>query len=375
MRVGFNMLSERWPTCGMRRYLITLLKKLEANGRGHEYVRLYPHSRVYRSGLSAKKTLGKVTWELWGIQRKASKLRLDVLHCPYWACPLRPTLPTVVTIPDVVPLMDIDGFDVYRRRLASRLYYWLVARAARRASAVIALSEAGARDVTQRIGLDPRRVFVTPLAVPKEYCRLTEHDVSEAVMRYHLHRPYVLVVGAGFDYRKDLTTAMKAFRLARGMYGRELQLVVVGDWALAGGTAPVNPHMIADDLELRSGVEVNLVGFVDEDDLPAVYSGAEVLVCTSRYEGFGLSVLEAMACGVPVLVSDILPLRELCGAAGTYAMPGDERMFASKLAQLLQDESLSRERANLGLERAQLYSWDRVAEQTIRVYEQVIKGG
>lgn len=373
MRVGINMLSERWPACGMRRYLLNLLRSLQSQAEEHRYIRLYPDPRVYRRGLSAKKTLGKLAWELWGVQKRALDRGVDVLHCPYWASPLWPRVPTVVTVPDVVPILDRPGFEIYRRRLASRMYYWLVAAAARRASAVIALSQSAAKDISRLVGVSAERIYVTPLAVEPRFRRQTPHDVSEVVLRYGLSRPYVVFVGAGFDYRKDLPTAMKAFKRVRRQSDRPLQLVVVGDARVTAGTASAEPHQTARELGLRTGADVNCVGFVDEQDLPALYTGAEVLLCTSQYEGFGLSVLEAMACEVPVLVSDIPALRELCGAAGTYAAPQSEQAFSSQLADLLRCEDLRKSKAELGLERARASTWDRVARQTTDVYEQALQ--
>lgn len=371
MIVGINALSERWPGCEAHRYLCNLWEHLKRHNGVHEYRKLRPNAQVYRRGLSAGKTMSAAYWELWGLQREGRRQSIEVLHCPYWACPLFPQQPTVVTVPDVSPLLDIPGFEVYRRRLRSRVYYQLMAIATRKADAVIAFSKSAAVDVARVIGVPLDRIHVTPLAPQPAYRPQSPLRVGLVSTRYRLQRPYVLSVAAGFDYRKDLSTTVRAFKLLQESSKAHLHLVIAGDNRRLSLPAADDPRPVAEELGISG--DIRLSGLIADEDLPALYSGAELLICTSVYEGFGLSVLEAMACGTPVVVSDIEAMHELCGEAAAYAPAGNPQAFADQLLCLLGDQSKAKRLRELGRERANEYSWAKTTELTVKVYEKACR--
>lgn len=294
-----------------------------------------------------------------------------MLHSPYWASPVFPSQPTVVTVPDVVPLLDLPGFEAYRSRAFSRIYYPIVAHAARKATAVISFSEAAAADVSRIIGIPPDRIHVTPLAARSWFRHESCPNIDRIRDRYVIRDAYILVMPAGFDYRKDISTALRAFSELRAEYDKPLQLVVAGDYQRLDLPAASEMDAVLSELGLRWQVDVVRTGIVRAVDLPALYSGAEALVNTSLYEGFGLSVLEAMACRTPVVVSDIEALRELCADAALYAPPKDPSAFAEQMLRLLSDRKEKDRLAKAARERADLYSWEKTTELTVDVYEKV----
>jgi glycosyltransferase involved in cell wall biosynthesis len=372
MIVGINALRERWPGDEAHRYFCNLWEHLKRHNGVHEYRRLRPNARYYRRGLDARKTMGTIYWDLWGVQREGRLQSIQVLHCPYWASPLFPQQPTVITVPDVNPLLDIPGFEVYRRRLRSRVYYQIMAMATRKADAVITFSNRAAEDVARIIGIPPDRIYVTPLAPQATHRPQPEYRVGEVCVRYRLQRPYVLSIAATFDIRKDLSTTVRAFKLLQETSSEtHLGLVIAGDNRRLSLRAADDPRPVAEELGISS--DVRLSGLIADEDLPALYSGAKLLICTSVYEGFALSVLEAMACGTPVLVSDIETMRELCGEAAAYAPVGNAQAFADQLLRLSQDKSWANQLRELGREKANEYSWAKTAELTVKVYEKACR--
>jgi len=316
--------------------------------------------------------MGAAYWELWGLQREERLQSIQVLHYPYWASPLFPQQPTVVTVPDVNPLLDIPGFEVYRRRLRSRVYYQIMAMATRKANAVIAFSNSAAEDVARVIGIPHDRIHVTPLAPQATHRPQPAYRVGEVCARYRLQRPYVLSMAATFGIRKDLSTTVRAFKLLQETGSeRHLGLVIAGDNRRLSLPGADDPRPVAEELGISA--DIRLSGLIADEDLPSLYSGARLLICTSVYEGFGLSVLEAMACGTPVVVSDIEAMRDLCGEAAAYAPVGNAQAFADQLLRLSEDKSWANQLRELGREKANEYSWAKTAELTVKVYEEAFR--
>ena len=181
--------------------------------------------------------------------------------------------------------------------------------------------------------------------------------------RYGLHDPYVLFVGT-LEPRKNLERLLEAFSRAR-QAGRREKLVLAGQlgWKYRGLLGRIE----------RSGLAsaVRLLGYVPDEDLPAIYNLASVVAFPSLYEGFGLPILEGMACGVPVLTSDRASMVELAGDAALLVDPTDVTALEGGLVRLLDDPELRRELARRGRGRAARFSWARAAAETVRLYERV----
>jgi glycosyltransferase involved in cell wall biosynthesis len=191
-------------------------------------------------------------------------------------------------------------------------------------------------------------------------------EVEAAIGRYGLHRPYLLHVGAS-TYHKNTARVLRAFDLFSRECGVDHALYIVGKWI---------PKALA-DLEASYPVLVQagrlrVLGFVPDDDLPALYCGAEALVYPSVIEGFGLPVLEAMRCGTPVLTSSTSSLPEVGGEAALYVDPYDVDAIAASLYKLASQPSLRADLSARGLQQAALFTWAHTAEQTLRIYEQLL---
>ena len=238
-------------------------------------------------------------------------------------------------------------------------------RAIERADALVTISEASRHDLLEHFKVDDDRIVVTHLAADPAVTRVTDALRREAVRRrYGLPERFVLFLGA-LEPRKNLVRLLEAFAALAPPVRQEFALVV------AGAQGWLN-HDVRERIE-KLGVQdrVHLVGYVAPQDLAALYSLATVLAYPSLSEGFGLPVLEAMACGTPVLTSNAPALREVAGDAALLVPPSDVDAIASGLTRLLEDAPLRAELQARGARRAPLFSWDRCARETLAVYRRV----
>jgi len=271
---------------------------------------------------------------VWSLPRLLRRLEPELAHFQH-AVPLGWKGRTVVTVHDLSFERDPDAMG----RVDRATFRWAVPRAVRRADHVLAVSERTKRDLVELYGTPPEKVTVTPNGVDAAF--FPERPRPDE------HAAYLLFVGA-IQRRKDPLAALAAAREVG------LPLVVAG---------PEKEPELA--RELRDG-GADLRGYVSTPDLADLYRRAAALVFPSRYEGFGLPALEAMACGTPVVATDEPALREVAGDAAVYAEDGD---FAAAVRQALGEREV---RAAAGIERAKLFSWSETARRTVEVYRRVL---
>jgi glycosyltransferase involved in cell wall biosynthesis len=321
------------------------------------------------AGIRLPSRVRKVWWEQLGVVSAARKADVDLVHVPYFSAPLRQPVPFIVTIHDAIPLV----LKQYAGGRVTRGYLKVVGRAARKANLVLTDSRHAAGDIQKHLGIPAERIRPIPLAAGDEFtpARGTADELRIDSMRTRLGltRPFILNVG-GFDQRKNLVSLIEAFALARPDLPEDLDLVIVGS------PHSGNPHLFPD---VRPAVErydlrerVKLTGFVSEEDKLDLYRAAAAFVFPSMYEGFGLNPLEAMACGTPVISSNLSSLPEVVGDAGLTVDPTPEAL-ANALARLLNDTALQDDLRQRGLEQASRFSWEETARQTIDAYNDVLQ--
>lgn len=270
--------------------------------------------------------------------------------------------PTVITVHDLIFRHLPEHHKPLNRwylNLALPLY-------CRRATHVIAISESTRSDLMAAYGLPPERISVIHEAADPRFRPQPSDRVAAVRRRYGLPERYVLFVGT-IEPRKNLIRLLHAFEVLHAE-GLTDALVVVGKrgWLYRNFFAGLEQSPVRE--------AVILPGFVPDEDLPAVYAGAQTLAFPSLYEGFGLPTLEAMACGTPVACSDTASLPEVGGDAALYFDPASEDTIVETLRRLLSDVELQDELARRGLERAARFSWDRVATETEAIYQAVLDG-
>jgi len=285
---------------------------------------------------------------------------VDVLHVQFTAPPFSPC-PVVVSIHDL-SFEHLPQTFKWRSRKQLRI---TVRRSAREASQVIALSEHARKDIISTYCIAPEKVTAIPLAAAAHFRPIRNDEELQRVRQtYGIEGEYILSVGA-IQPRKNLSRLVVAYsRLRRATPEGNLPKLV-----LAGKCAWLYEETLRTIKELQLSDSVILTGYVPENDLPALYSGALCFVYPSYFEGFGLPPLEAMKCGVPVIVGNRTSLPEVVGDAGIIVEPFDVDAIAGAMDKLISDSNLRADLAARGLARAKLFDWQETARQTLTVYE------
>lgn len=357
MKIAINGSFWNQPTTGSGQYLRALLTALKRCAPENEYALIMPRAEGGN--------LGKLWFEQITFANACRRERAALAHILYFASPLFPPRPTVVTIHDLIPLL----LPAYRGSPLVRAYTRLVAASARRADAVIADSECSRRDIVRHLGIAAARVHVVYLAADARYCPVD--DLAAVRRKYALPEKYLLYLG-GFDQRKNVRVIIAAFARLKEFYAAGYRLVLAGVKRSEDSTFFPNPQRIAREVGLPDDA-IQYLGWVAEDDKPALYSGAIVFLFASLYEGFGLPPLEAMACGAPVISSNASALPEVVGDAGIQVDPNDVVAWVDAIRAVLTDGARRAAMRERGIAQSKKFSWDRAARETLAVYRSVMK--
>ena len=318
----------------------------------------------------------------WTIPGRVHGLGAAVYHSPYYLMPYRPGVPSVLTVYDLIPLRHPEHSSV-RARL---LFRWATRLALRAARHVIAITETARQDFMSEFRLPPRRITAIPLAAGTQFRPQGNRAVAALREKYGLPERFVLYVGSNKPH-KNLVGLVAAWSemiespgfqanqgLARPRRLGEAPLVIAGAWDERHPEA----RQLAGELEEPA---ILWLGPIPEADLPALYAAATVFVFPSLFEGFGLPVIEAMACGTPVICSNVTSLPEVAGDAAILFDPaqrggGTSRAsLRSALERVLHDEALQAELREKGLARAAQFSWQDTAARTLALYRRVASQG
>jgi glycosyltransferase involved in cell wall biosynthesis len=306
--------------------------------------------------------LAKVWFEQITFPRACRKLGVDVAHVPYFGSPLSPSVPTVVTIHDLIPIV----LPEYRGGLLVRLYTSLVAAAAPQARIILADSEASKRDILQKFSLPAECVRVIYLApAPNFQPAETWQQVVDIKAKYNLPENFVLYLG-GYDVRKNVSALLHAYTWVNRTLGDQYPLVLAGRLPEVDTSFFPDPLRIARELGLAEAIITP--GWIAEEDRPLLYAAATVFVFPSRYEGFGLPVLEAMACGVPVVTTNAASIPELAGPAAFQLDPNDTKHMAAPIIRLCTEEESRDMMIERGFAQVEKFSWPKTAQETLQAY-------
>jgi alpha-1,3-rhamnosyl/mannosyltransferase len=294
----------------------------------------------------------------WAVPRALQRVRATLYHSPYYLMPYRPCVSTVLTVYDLIPLL----FPQHSTARARLLFRWATMLALRTAHHVIAISEAACSDLLRYFTIPAHKVTVVPLAAEATFRPQPPEAIAAIRARYGLPEHYALYLGSNKPH-KNLPRLVEAWSRLTPHVSR-FTLLIAGAW----DPRYPEPRQRAEALGLDS---IIWLGPIPEADLPALYSGATLFVFPSLYEGFGLPVLEAMACGVPVVCSNTSSLPEVAGEAAQLVDPLDVEAWAEAIRRLWEDENLRRELREKGLAQAARFSWGRTALETLGVYSAV----
>ena len=366
--VGFEATSlEVAKRSGVSQYTARLLKALIEQGGGWRYRLLssrelcgvIPEGALYSATMRFP---NKTIWMQVLLPLILSRLRLPLCHFTNFLAPLKAPCPYLVTIHDMS--LFIHGEMHTRKSLWS--VRSLLPLVARRADAIIAVSESARRDILSVLRVPAQKVRVIHEAAGEEYRVLDRpgelHRVSAT---YGLQDPFILSVGT-IEPRKNLQRLLLAYaRLKQA--GQKETLLLVGQlgWKYQGVLREIERLGLQD--------RVRILGYVPDADLPAIYNLARALAFPSLYEGFGLPILEAMACGTPVLTSNCSSMPEVAGEAAVLVDPCSQESLTEGLHRILQDASFREQLRAAGFKRAAQFSWSRAAAETTRLYENLTR--
>jgi glycosyltransferase involved in cell wall biosynthesis len=369
MRIGFNAhllsFASGYRRAGVSQYTEQLLRHFAATaldendaltvyGGSDEAARAWmrerPSVRYRASRLPTGSAPGRILWEQTVAPIVTRRDHLDLLFCPVNVVPLAGIVPSVVTVHDLAFLAHPEAFHPSKRRYLTLMTRLSVHRARR----VIAVSAHTGDDLVRHFHVAPDKVTVIPNAMDDRFRPATDPDaLSQFTRDHHLPERFILFVGT-LEPRKNLRRLIEAFaRIARA--DGDVALVIVG----ASGWMTSDLAPLVQRLTLTE--RVIFTGYVPDDELPLWYQSATIFCYPSLYEGFGLPVLEAMACGTPVVTSSTSSLPELTGSAAALVDPTDVATLADVLLALLNDAPRRAEMRRAGLERARTYSWERTA--------------
>lgn len=362
-------------TLGRRRtgdesYLTSLVRAFGRLDSAHDY------TMYVRDAEAARRLLPELSgWRFQAVRPRSIYLRhpfgfplalrcwpVDLLHVQYFVPPFC-RCSVVITVHDVSFAARPEFFTARDRLLLNAL----VPRSLRRADRIITDVQYTRNELVRLYGLDPERIEVIPLAADPRYRQLDREACRESVNERHgFSGPFLLYVGT-LQPRKNVQTLIEAYARFRRESGLGYKLLIVGKLKYKFGP-------VFEAIE-RSGVQDDILfaGFVPDDELPRYYNAADLFVFPSRYEGFGLPVLESMACGTPVITTTSSSLPEVAGSAAILVDSEDVEGFCRAIARVLTEPELARRMQADGLAQAAAFSWDRTARDTLAVYSKVLR--
>jgi len=364
---------------GIRRYVEELLRQVVQQNTVHdihvlysrlELLKTFPDLHEHAVPLTSDVLFWKWLWR--DIPRELARVKPDIVHFTKVDMPFTKKYPTVVTIYDVIPLLFPESQTALKR------LYWphVLHRSAQMSDHIMTISEASKQDIIKTLGVSSDKVTVTPLAIDQHRFAPAAEDTKKSLrQKYKLDKPYILFVST-IEPRKNVPGLIRAF--AQSAKHVPHDLVIAGKFYL--GQEAVRKEIQRSNLDHR----IKVLDFVEPGDLPTLYSAADLFVWPSLYEGWGLPPLEAMACGVPVIVSNGGSLPEVVGQAGEVVSFStsklDERthddMFELKLSEamigILKNSLKSQQMIQAGKKQATQFSWQSVAQKTLAVYERIV---
>jgi len=365
IRVGIDGRAFSSPAAGVRRYVSELVPALLASRSELELVALGGTADSLPPGLEQvaepwhlPTNLG---WAAIGLPRAARRASVDLIHAPAYTAPLFAPVPTVLTIHDVSYERHPEWYP-YRRDWLRRAFY---RRSAHTAAHILTDSEFSRGEISAAYGIPPHRITVAPLGAASGF---TGGKADVAQLPAGVVAPYLLHVG-DLHARRNLSVVVQGLVEARHRLEPSPPSLV-----LAGVDRGVGDALAAAAAAGGAPGSVVVLGAVTEPVLRALYRSAAALVYPSRYEGFGLPLIEAMASGTPVIASRAASIPEVVGESGVLLEPDNPKRWASAIVDVITDGVLRARLRREGLARAATFTWERTARITLDVYRRVHGG-
>jgi glycosyltransferase involved in cell wall biosynthesis len=372
MQIGIDATALPPQPVGAGYYILNLIRALSrletsfkfkviVQSHGRELLEIPERHDFMFVEVEAMSPVNRLLWEQVGLPTLVRREGIDLLHSLHYTRPLMLPVRSVVTFHD----MTFFLFPHLHTR-SKRIYFPQAIRAsAQKADALLAVSESTRLDAIRLLEIPGDRITTTPLGVDPAFCPSRDPiRLSGIRSKYHLPEKFILYVGL-IEPRKNLPLLIRAYKrmLEDGI---EHKLVIVGRYGW------MYDQVLEQISALEIGESVHFTGYVERSDLPFVYNSASIFAYPTIYEGFGLPVLEAMACGVPVVTSAVSSLPEIVADAGVLVLPQDEQALCSAVLEILRDEALQCRLSVAGIKQAGLFTWEKTAQATLEVYQRVL---
>jgi glycosyltransferase involved in cell wall biosynthesis len=371
MRIGIDGLPLTAPLAGIGHYTLELARHLSLGWPEDDIDIISPkpfHTSVLDQQQDAQprlvtKKVNPITGRWWsfGLPRYLRRASPDIFHGTNFEIPFRSVCPTVVTIHDLSLLLYPK---THQRRRVWRARHRLPLMA-RRATMIITVSEAVRAEIHQHLEIPLEKIVAIPSAARKFFSPMEPQKAEQIRRRLKVRDDFLLYVGT-IEPRKNLSLLVRAFEESSLGKERGLQLV------LAGKKGWLVDELYDSLKQSPAGRNVEFTGYLNDEELCALYSSCKLFVYPSLYEGFGLPPLEAMACGAPVLASRIPSISEVVGPAAHLVSPHSSRELADAMRELIGNDSFREEVRAAGFSRVAEFSWANTAERTRDVYVEAI---
>ena len=372
MKIGIDISLTIGEKAGVGYYTANLVEALAKIDKTNQYL-LYPffyyiyhadfktavapHQKNFH--LHHEKIPKKIIDLLWHspVPKKWILGKVDILHSTTFCAPGDHSGKLIVTIHDIsfVTLPECHTEANRQHCLNGTL------DAVRYADCIISISNHGKQELVKYFHADPDKIVVTHLAAKDIFAPCGMEEQNRVIEKYGISRDFIFTVGS-FEPRKNIGTLVRAYMNLPENVKNQHPLVI------AGGKGWLNSE-VDTLIKSQASDRVRRIGYVDEKDLPALYSAAAVFVYPSLYEGFGLPVLEAMSCGVPVITSNTSSMPEISGDAALLFDPTDVRQLTTLLLEVMGNENLRKALSRKGTDRAGQFSWEKTARATLKIYE------
>ena len=386
MRIGINAIFRFKPT-GVANYICNLVYNLSRIDRENEYYifineanrRYFPIEQenfmLISCNMYSEMPAYRRLWEQFAFPGYVKKYGLDLLHCPINVLPIMAKCKTVLTLIDTQYFQNPDHFSFLRREYLKTM----MKMSFEKSDGVITISEEVKKEIHDIFDKSRGKVKAIHLGMSDSFRVIENEKVLDVKKKYGIRGPYILFFGYP-HYRKNLLRLITAFSRIIKRLPHDYLFVIAGEM----GTEETDFHKVKEEI-MNHGLDKRVVftgyihgsgtpGEYENLDMTSILNGAELMVYPSLYEGFGLPVVEAMACGTPVLTSDIPVMHELVGDSAVIVDPKDIDDIAEGMLRGLTDKALRADLVSEGLKLAEKYSWENTAKKTLDYYKQIYRG-
>ncbi len=381
MRIGVD--ARFYSEQGHGRYLRNLIAELAKIDNENEYIiflREKDYTKFQLPNSNFKKVLAEVRWYTLREQTILLKIfldaKLDLLHVPHFNVPIFYTRPFIVTIHDLTithfPSIRSTTLPLYLWKIKRIGYHISLRLSLMRAKHIIAVSNFTKQDILRDYpSIKEKKISVIHEAIAEEFVKqsarvlVDDPNIARVKKSHGISKQYLLYIGNVHPH-KNIERFIRVFHKLQSDLSGNIQLVLVGkdDYFMK--------RLKMENEVMANGKSIVWTGFVPDEDLIPLFKGAACFVFPSLTEGFGIPPLEAMACGTPTVVSNAGSLPEVCGDASAYFNPTDEKEMYDVLKEVLEDEALRLTLIQKGYEQVKKYSWKKLTEETLKVYNKVI---